>query len=708
MKQVFVNKGTIITEEIPEKKIDNGFIKVKTEYSCISMGTELSNVASSGKSILDRIKENPDYIKRGIDLLKEKGISGTKNTLNNSFDKWNPLGYSASGIVEEVGDDVLEFKPGDRVACAGGNYATHSERIIVPRNLAVKIPETVNMKDAASVAIGSIAMQGVRRADVKLGEYICVIGLGLIGQLTVQILKAAGTHVIAIDVNEARVKETKKLNADYAINSSTEDIYSRVNGITSGMGVDAVIITAATQSSAPLKQAFNLSRKKGRVVLVGVVDMEIDRSDMYEKELDFSISTSYGPGRYDSCYEEKGIDYPYHWVRFTENRNMREYLSLIKENKISLQQMYGNDVSIDDANQVYEVLNNSKERPLMQVFKYSKTEVQEVQAIKVSTVTRKKEKLNIALCGVGGFAKNYHLPNLSKIDKCEIYAIMTRDGGNAKKTAEEYNAKIATTSYEKILEDSNVDAVIITTRHNLHYEYVEKALIAGKSVFVEKPLCMNREQLQALEQIIKNCDSALMVGYNRRFSPHAVSIKKKIKNRVNPLIINYVMNAGYIPLTSWVHTDEGGGRIIGEACHIIDLFSYFTDETPCAISVNDLTPNTEYLTNRDNVVVTIKYSKGSLATLTYCANGSSGYPKETCQIFCDNFTYVINDYKETLFYESKIKKMATKGSDKGHLNELEQFVNACCEGKRLLIPLEELIMTSKLTFLIDDALKIRR
>lgn len=706
MKQIFVNKGKILTEDVPVKKIETGFVKVKTVYSCISMGTELSSIASSGKSIIGRIKENPEYITRGLKLLKEKGVNGTRGAINNSFDRWNSLGYSAAGVVEEVAADVNGILPGDRVACAGGNYATHSEFMVVPKNLIVKIPDTISLRDASSVAIGSIAMQGVRRADVKIGENVCVIGLGLIGQLTVQILKAAGAHVIAIDVNEDRIRETEKLGADFVINSSAENMLEMVSDITDGMGVDSVIITAATHSSQPLKQAFSICRKRGRVVLVGVVDINIDRSDMYEKELEFLISTSYGPGRYDANYEEKGIDYPYHWVRFTENRNMKEYLSLLADHKVDLKNMFADDVSVQDAEAVYNSLVNTSNRPLMQVFKYEECEKQERPEVLVLNPAHNRNKgIKVAVCGVGGFAKNFHLPNLSKIDEFEIYAIMSRDGGNAKKAAVDYNASIATTSYDQVITDKAVDAVLITTRHNLHYSYITKALKADKMVFVEKPLCMNKEELDDIKNILLNCEGGLMVGYNRRFSPHATLVKSHLKNRINPMIINYVMNAGYIPPDNWVHGEEGGGRVIGEACHIFDLFSYFTEEHPVSIYVNAISPSTQNVSNRDNLVVSIKYDRGSVATLTYCANGNRNFAKETCQIFCDNNTYMIDDYKETVLYEGKIQKFATKGADKGHLKELEEFAIACKQGNRFLIPLDELIETSNISFVVDGLLK---
>lgn len=706
MKQVFVNKGQIITRDVPVKKVDVGCVKVATSYSCISMGTELASVASSGKSILDRIKENPDLIKRGFKMIKEKGVGGTKGVMDNSFDKWTPLGYSASGIVVEVGEGITGIFPGDRVACAGGNYATHSEEMIVPKNLIAKLPDSVSLRDASSVAIGCIAMQGIRRADVKLGEVVIVIGLGLIGQLTVQMLNAAGARVIASDVNPERIAETKALGAIHVVNSSSENLLDAVNALTDGHGADSVIITAATHSSVPLKQAFNCCRKRGRVVLVGVVELNIDRDDIYQKELELYMSTSYGPGRYDSSYEEGGVDYPYHWVRFTENRNMQDYLRLIGEKKVKLDYMFAEDVDIDNAAAIYKVLSEGQHRPLMQAFKYCEEKKNaEKTEIKLKIDFPKSDKICVAVCGVGGFAKMFHLANLSKISDYEIYAIMSRDGGNATKTGNDYHATKVSTDYDDVLMDPKVDVVIITTRHNLHFQYVIKALEAGKTVFVEKPLCMNSEELTSIEETLKVTKGGLMVGYNRRFSPHAKKIKAYLKNRINPMIINYVMNAGYIAPEAWVHGKEGGGRIIGEACHIIDLFSYFTDEIPVSVSVESITPKTENVGKIDNCILTVKYEGGSIGTLTYCANGSSKYPKEFCQIFCDNNTYVLNDYKETLSFGAKTETFTTKIADKGHYNELVDFAKAIKLGKRFLIPLDSLIATSRITFIADTSLR---
>ena len=705
MKQVFVNKGKIITEEVPVKKLDAGCIKVATSYSCISMGTELASVASSGKSIWNRIKENPDLIKRGFKMLKEKGFDNTKGAIETSFNGWIPLGYSASGIVIEVGEGVAGFYPGDRVACAGGNYATHSEEIIVPKNLVTKIPDTVTLRDASSVAIGCIAMQGIRRADVKLGEIVVVIGLGLIGQLTVQMLKAAGAIVIAVDVNSERISEVASLGVLHTINSSTEKLIDTVNSLTDGHGADSVIITAATHSSLPLKQAFNCCRKRGRVVLVGVVDINIDREDIYKKELDFYMSTSYGPGRYDSTYEEDGVDYPYHWCRFTENRNMKDYLRLLDEKKINLDYMFAEDVDVKDADLVYKALAENRHRPLMQAFIYAQEKKETKLSITLKNNPNNSNKIKVAIIGAGGFAKMFHLPNISKISDYEIYMVMSRDGGNATKIASDYHASIVTTDYNDILNNPSVDVVVITTRHNLHFQYVMNALKAGKTVFVEKPLCMNHQELIDIVETLKITKGGLMVGYNRRFSPHAQKIKQYLRNRVNPMIINYVMNAGYIAPDAWVHGKEGGGRIIGEVCHIIDLFNYFTSEIPISISVDSITPKTENVGKVDNCVITVKYDNGSIATLTYCANGSSKYPKEFCQIFCDNNTYVLDDYKETKIYGVKKERFSTKLGDKGHYNEMLEFAKAIRSGERFLIPLESLIATSRVTFIADECLR---
>jgi predicted dehydrogenase/threonine dehydrogenase-like Zn-dependent dehydrogenase len=701
MKQVFARRGSVVIDEVPAPLGSDRAVLVKVFYSCISTGTEMSSIDASGQSLLEQAIEQPEKLVKAFNTIKKEGLRTTIKKVQGKIDSdtSSPLGYSVSGVVIQVGKDIKEIKAGDRVACAGAGIATHAEYIEVPRNLLAKIPDKVDFNVASTVTLGSIAMQGLRRAEVRLGEYVAVIGLGILGQITVQLLKASGCRVIGMDLDESRIQKAIKLGLDKGVNAKNEDIVKIATSFSDGFGVDAVIISAATHSKEPLARAFQMCRKKGRVVLVGVVGMEIDREDMYKKELDFQISTSYGPGRYDDNYEQKGISYPYAYVRWTETRNMEEYLELIADNKIDITSLIEKEYKLEEAAAAYEELKTSGEKPLIVLLKYNQEhEKQIVRRIEVCADSIKKEgKINIAVIGAGVFAKRMHLPNLMKLkDYYNLYVIASRTGSNAKSTAENYGAKYATTDYRELLEDKNVDSVIIATRHNLHARMAIEALKAGKAVFLEKPMALNKEELDELVKVVNETKKPFMVGFNRRFSKYAVEAKKHIENRINPMIINYQMNAGYIPRDNWVHTEEGGGRIVGEACHIFDLFNFFTEAEIESITVDRITAKTEHYGSQDNAVITLKYMDGSVCSLTYTALGSSQYPKESCQIYFDGKIIVINDYKEIAGYG--IKNLKSSGSDKGYYGELIEFAKYIRGDIQAPIPLWQLIQASEISF----------
>jgi len=667
MKQVLIKKGKAIVDEIPAPMVRKGNVLVKVAYSCISAGTEMIGIKSSGESLLYKAIHQPQNIKKGLNMIKQKGLLKTKNVLKSTFESGTPTGYSASGTVVEVGAQVKDIKIGDRVACAGAGYANHAEYIEVPRNLLVEIPKDLGFKEASTVTLGSIAMQGVRRAEVKLGENIAIIGMGILGQLASQMVTAAGARVVAIDLDDRRLTIAQTNGAKYILNPTKKNIVEETIKITEGYGVDSVIITAATSSKEPLAQAFQMCRKKGRVVLVGVVGMEINREDMYKKELDFYISTSYGPGRYDSNYEEKGMDYPYHYVRWTENRNMQEYLKMLSEGKIKLNNIIEKVYKIEEVTRAYQEFEKEENKPLIVLLKYEQHVENKInRRVEINSQFKlKSDKIKIALIGAGSFAKGMHLPNLEKLKNFyDIYAIMSRTGSNATSIARQYKAKYATTNYQEIIKDPNVDMVMICTRHNLHAQYSIEAMKKGKAVFVEKPMALNEKEMEEVFRTIQKTGVPYLVGFNRRFSKYADEIEKHIKKRINPMIINYHMNAGYIPLDHWVHTEEGGGRIIGEACHIFDLFNYFVDSEIDSISVNSINPKTKNISSRDNVVVTSKYKEGSICTLTYTALGDRSYPKESLEIYFDNKVITMNDYKSLKGFGIKTANINSKLSDK--------------------------------------------
>ena len=707
MKQVLIKKGKAYSEVVPAPMVSENTVLVQVYYSCISAGTEMSSVTSSGESMLKKALSKPEGVTKVINNIKKEGLFTTIQKVQGKLEEWTQTGYSAAGGVIDVGTNIKDIEIGDRVACAGAGIANHAEYIEVPRNLLVKIPDGVTFDLASTIALGSIAMQGVRRANVRLGEYIAVIGLGVLGQMTTQLLKASGCRVIGMDLDERRIKKALKLGLDKGVNSKKEDVVKIVNGFSDGFGVDAVIITAATNSKEPLSQAFQMCRKKGRIVLVGVVGMEINREDMYKKELEFLISTSYGPGRYDESYEQKGIDYPYAYVRWTETRNMQEYLKLIADKEINIKPLIEREYKVKEASEAYEKLKTAEKKPLIVLLKYNQEKENQIERkIEVQPKPIKKDgRIKIAFVGAGDFAKAVHLPNLMKLKDCyNLYAVMSKTGSNAKSTAKKFGAKYATTDYKEMLGDRNIDAVIISTRHNLHARLAIEALKAGKAVFLEKPMALNKEELDELVATINKTKKPFMVGFNRRFSKYAREAKRHISVRINPMIINYQMNAGYLPLDHWVHTEEGGGRIIGEACHIFDLFNYFIETEVQSISVDRITPKTEHFSAQDNAVITLKYKDGSICNLTYTALGNTKYSKEICHIYFDGKIIIINNYKKLEGYGLRVKEMKSIESNKGQYEELTEFAKYLRGKIHQPVPLWKMIQVTEISFKIEHAL----
>ncbi len=703
MKQVFVKKGRIITEEVAAPCPAPKMILVKTEYSCISAGTEMSSVKNSGESLPRIALKHPEYVKLGLQMLKEKGIKSTWDTVMGNYSLGAALGYSAAGVVISSYSD--QFAEGDRVACMGAGYANHAGYICVPQNLAVRMPEGVSLAEASTAALGCIAMQGIRRAELQLGEIVVVCGMGILGQLTGRMAAAAGATVIVTDVDDRRIGIALKAGAGYGINPAKQDIIKAVDDITGGHGADKVILTAATDSDVLISQAFQVCRRRGTVVLVGVAGMNLKREDMYAKELELKIATSYGPGRYDSSYEEEGKDYPYGLVRFTEQRNLEAYLRLIKENKISIKDIIEEIYPVQEAGSAYEALKNSHHKPLIVLLKYSQDETvsQEEAESKGAPVNRQYRApagvIKVAICGAGGFAKGMHLPNLEKMkDKYSIYAIQSRTSANAHALARQYHASYATADYDEILRDPAVDMVMICTRHHLHADMSIKAMRAGKAVFVEKPAAINERELTEVIRAVRETGVPYTVGFNRRFSSYAREAKKHIRNRVNPLMISYRMNVGYLPREHWIQGEEGGGRIIGEACHILDLFAYFTESRPESVSIDKITPHNDKIMSGDNCVLTVKYQDGSVCTLYYTGLGNSGYGKEFCEIYTDGRIITIDDYKKITGYGIKVQDIRSSVSQKGQLEELESFYQAIKDGSKYTIGLDDIEGTSRLTF----------
>ena len=717
MIQAILRKGRVIGEDVPLPSVSKSSALIKVMYSCISPGTEVSMVHASEKSLIKKAFEQPAKLKRAFKMVESEGILETFEKIKKKWEMGSVLGYSLSGFVLVIGSGIKDLKVGDRVACAGSGIANHAEYVDVPRNLIVKIPDHLKFQEASTVALGSIAMQGVRRADITFGEYVVIFGLGMIGQIVLQISKNAGARVIGIDLDERRLKVGKENGADLVLNPDDSDIVKEVIHFSDGYGADKCVFTATTKSSIPLHQAFQMTRRKGKVVLVGISGMEIKREDLYPKELDFLISTSYGPGRYDEEYEERGLDYPYAYVRWTENRNMQEYLKELAEGKINLKNLIEKVYTIENVGEAYEELRKPG-RPLVVLLEYNQNLPENLQTLcqKESKVhlspeiVKKEGIINIGIIGAGNFATSVHLPNLSRMeDKYRIDAIMSKTPHRAKTIASQYHARYATCNMDDILNDKEIDLVLIATRHNLHGDYVLRALNAGKNVFVEKPLCIKEEDLHSIRSFYNSPLTTrhsplplLMVGFNRRFSKYAQEAKRHVAKRINPLLMHYRVNAGYIPLDHWVHGEEGGGRIIGEVCHFIDLFTFFTDSKVKEIFTSTLTPKTQSLSPDDNRVIVLNYEDGSIATLEYFATGSKDFPKEYVEIHFDEKTIVIDDFKSLKGYGLKVNEMKSKIPEKGHREELEILYD-CITGKIRKWPIElwDMVQTTEVTFEIE-------
>ncbi len=706
MKQVLIKRGQAFVDNVPAPQVEAGTVLVHVDHSCISAGTELSGVRASAAPLWKRAVREPAKVRRVVEMVVTQGIGHTRNVLSGKLATGSPTGYSAAGTIIEVGTDVYDVQPGARVACAGAQAAHHAEYINVPRNLVVEIPEGLDFARASTVTLGAIALQGIRRAQPTLGETFVVLGLGLLGQLTAQMLRINGCHVVGVDLLRDRIARALSLGMDVGLHPDDGNDIEQVSRLTDSIGADGVIITAATPSDEVISTAFKMCRKKGRVVLVGDVGLNLNRTDFYQKELDFFISSSYGPGRYDNHYEEQGLDYPVAYVRWTENRNMGEYLRLLADGRLRIEPLIDAVYPLDQAETAYAALNTGEKRPLMVLLSYPKTDLPPARIIPNPTVQPfGQNQIKVAVIGAGSFAKGVHLPNLRRqADTYTLKTVISRTGHNAAAAAKQFGAADATTDYEQALNDTEIDLVVISTRHNLHATMTLQALRAGKHVLVEKPLALTQAELDEIEAFYQNAIGKvpiLLTGFNRRFSPYARRVAELVSHRSNPLLINYRMNAGHILLDNWVHTQEGGGRNRGEACHIYDLFTYLTGSKVVAVQAQTVKPTTSYYSATDNFVATLTFEDGSLASLTYTALGSRDYPKEQMDIFVDGKVLSLNDYKSLTITGAKSAGLSSQIADKGHAEELRALARAIRGGGDWPIPLWQQIQATQIALQVE-------
>ena len=695
--------------EIPAPLVEPGFLLVRVDHSCISVGTEMSGIRASGTPLW-KYALQPEKVKQVVSIARSKGLARTRTLVENRVSSSKPSGYSVAGTVIEVGEGIHDLAPGDRVACAGAGYASHAEVVRVPRNLAVALPEGVDFPEASTVTLGAIALQGVRRLQPTLGESFVVVGLGILGQITVQLLRAAGARVIGTDLDPARVRTALELGMDLGLDPEGGPPAEQVKRLTRGVGADGVVVTAATADHGLIATAFRMCRKKGRVVLVGDVGLNIDRSDIYEKELDFLVSTSYGPGRYDRRYEEEGLDYPLAYVRWTETRNMEEYLRLLAEKRVRVAPLLTVRYPLADAPAAYASLAASG-APLAVLLEYPRVQEDAPPARRVQIAGPRPGRegtVRLALVGAGSFAKGTHLPNLAALSGLyTLAAVCSRTGPNATAAAARFGARYATTDFDEVLADPEVEAVLIATRHNLHGAMTLRALRAGKHVLVEKPLALTREELDEIRAFYEDSSGGkpvLLTGFNRRFSRFGRRARELVQGRAAPLVITYRMNAGHLPLDHWVHTADGGGRNLGEACHIYDLFTSLTGAEVSAVSAHAIGEGSGYYSRRDNFVATVSFSDGSVASLAYTALGSEAHPKEQMEVFSDGRVILLDDYRELRVVGAKAAGVTSKTVDKGQREELEAFAHAIIHGGDWPSPLWEQLQAMEIALAVEARL----
>jgi predicted dehydrogenase/threonine dehydrogenase-like Zn-dependent dehydrogenase len=711
VKQVLLRRGEAVVDTVPAPMVEPGTVLVQVRSSCISVGTEMSGLRNSGLPLWRLALKYPEHLKKTLDAARTLGVERTWSVIQGRLQGGTPAGYSAAGVVLDVGAGVDGYRPGDRVACAGAQCANHAEVICVPANLTVPVPETVPFDAAGTVTLGAIALQGVRRANPTMGETFAVVGLGVLGQIAVQLLRANGCRVIGIDLDRSRIALARDLGMEAGLHPDDGAAVEQAARLTDGHGVDGVVITAASPSDAILASAFRMCRRKGRVVVVGDVGLHINRADIYEKELDFLISTSYGPGRYDARYEEQGLDYPIGYVRWTENRNMREYLRLIADGRIEIAPLITRTCPVASAPEAYRALQDPGARPLMVVLTYPEagpdTRTGRVVA-NPRAVAAPAGAIRVALVGAGSFAKGMHLPNLQALGRdFHLRAVVSRRGHNAAATATQWGADYSTTDFDEVLGDASVDAVIIATRHHLHADMAIAALTAGKHVLLEKPLAITPAEVARIREWYAaraGVESPiLLTGFNRRFSPHVQRAVAALRDRSNPMVIDYRMNAGYLPLDHWVHSAEGGGRNIGEACHIYDLFTFLTGSDVSGVSTTSLRPATGHYSGTDNFVATLSFADGSVATLTYTSLGSKDHAKEQAEIFFDGKVIALDDYRRLHVAGAKGGHQ-TKLPEKGQKEELQAFA-AGIRGGEWPIPLWQQLQATEIALSVERVLR---
>ncbi|HEX2696775.1 MAG TPA: bi-domain-containing oxidoreductase [Anaerolineales bacterium] len=707
MKQLLQNlkNGKITVEEVPVPAPRAGMALVKTAASLISAGTERMVVEFAEKNLVGKARSRPDLVKQVLDRARREGLIPTVQAAFNRLDQPMALGYSSAGTIVALGADMQGFKVAQRVACAGGGFAVHAEYAVVPRNLLTPLPKYVDFESAAFATLAAIAMHGFRLAESQVGERVAVIGLGLLGLLAAQIVSAAGCNVLGIDLDPKRVALASSLGLEAVTRTKAVDSSA---AFTANRGFDVVLICADTPSNDPVELAAAIARDRARVVATGAVGLNIPRKLYYEKELSFINSRSYGPGRYDSSYEEDGKDYPLGYVRWTEGRNLESVVELMANGKLRIAPLITHRFPIEKAAAAYEVITGKKKEPFLGVLLTYPDTSKEPRDSKIefpNVVRDSSSVVKLGVLGAGLFTNATLLPVIRHIKDIELVGIASAGGLHAQHSAKKFGFKYAASSDDEIIADPNVNTIAILTRHDSHANLVIKALKAGKHVFVEKPLGINSAQLSAVSKQLKsNNQSLLTVGFNRRFAPLSKELSTFYKDHTEPMYIHYRVNAGYISPDHWTQNPEqGGGRIIGEACHFIDFITFLVGSAPVSVTAHALPDSGKY--REDNVSMTFTFPDGSIGVVDYLANGEKSFPKERVEVFCGGRIAVLDDFRKLEMVENGNRKVVERAQDKGWKDEWLAFVKAVREDGEPPIPYEQLIGVTRSTFAVVESLR---
>lgn len=723
MKQVLqqARTGEILVEEVPAPQLLPGCVLVRVAASVVSAGTERASSEFARKNLLQKARSRPDLVREVIGKVQRDGIFSAIQAVRSRLDQPQSPGYSSAGTVIAVGEGITDLQPGDRVACAGAGFAVHAEIACVPRLLVARIPardpiagDEVSFDEAAFATLGAVALHGIRTADVKLGDLVAVIGLGLLGQLTVQLLKAAGCRVLGVDINASRVDLAHHLGAD-AVATSVSAFRDICLETSHAAGVDSVLITAETPSSDPVNLAGAVARDRATVVAVGTVGMDIERKTYYEKELDFRVSRSYGPGRYDSAYEQKGRDYPIGYMRWTETRNMDAFLQFLAEKKVKVGPLITHRFPIERAGSAYDLITGKSREPFLGVvIQYSGTcddsrTLTLVRSAVVAGQSQPVTAISVGLLGAGVFAAGTLIPALKASADTNLIAVCSATGSHAQHAARKFGFRYCTTDDSQLIHDPAINTVVIATRHHLHAPQVLSALAAGKHVFCEKPLCLTEGELRSIVRAylgIRLADRpALMVGFNRRFAPMTARMKSFLAPISEPLALHYRINAGYLPPDHWVNDrEQGGGRILGEVCHFVDLLMFLAASPIVEVEARALSNTARY--SGDNALVSLRFANGSQGTISYLANGDRSYSKERIEVFGGGAAVMLDDFRclELARGGSKQVIHSRWRQDKGHRSEWSAFAGIVLKKSEAPIRFEDLVCSTLATLRISDSL----